>query len=373
MIVLLADLLISSKNKILKSLNHSKYLKSDLDFLHALEMKDCHIDSNNKILLVEINNFHFECLDSIVYYFESLGFGVDVVVRKEANYNNAIKLELGEILSLLNNAQQYDFIFLNTMILSLKTQHHILDLVKQNSKYGILGIYHSISDICKFGDFDNYKSNRYFALRSLKHRWGGVELDGLSCSREIDINFAKNDIATFISIGFPIYHRNFRKNLYRAIENLLSDGIEDFRFILIGRSDFKDLRFQNHISFFKNPSNDELLDILKRSNPHYTLGIFDSFAHRHYLTNSTSGLRQFSLMYSLPFVINERFGISFGFDTNNAILYRSNFFDALKEAIGIINTGKYDTLKSNLQNLNARLNLDSTHLLRERMLELKNK
>ena len=374
MTIFLLDLIHWCKNKIRYLINYKKNLRSDLSFLDSLCSDDLvEISPKAKVLLVEINNFHFECLDSIVYYFQSIGYGVDVVVRVESSYKNATKLELSQILCLLRSPklQSYDFVFLNTMLLSLKLHHHILQLAQIKSKYGILGIYHSINDIYRFRDFKNYNENRYFSLRNLKfHK---IHLNGLSCSKEVDIKFLNNDVATFISIGFPIYHRNFRKRLYSAIEMLLASGIVNFKFILIGRNDFKDLQFNSHILFYKNPTNEYLLQILKLHNPHYTLGIFDNFAHRHYLQTCTSGLRQFSLMYNLPFVISENFGSSFGFDASNAIFFDKNLEYALKNAINIINTNAYSNLKANLCRLNKRLNEDSISLLSQSILELKAK
>lgn len=372
MIVFLIDLFYFAKNRLFRLLNHKKNLKSDLAFLDSLpRLPFCIQNSKSKILLVELNDFHFELLDSIIYYFESLGYEIDVVVRTQSSYQNAIKLDLSQILGLLRDTSKYDFVFLNTMFLSLKTQHHVKTLANINAKYGVLGIYHTISDIYKFGDIASYKEGRIFTLRKMFYR-GGVT-PTLSCSKEVDIKFSKNDIATFVSIGFPLYHRNFRHNLYKTIEKLLKNGIKNFRFILIGRSEFKDLRFRNHISFFLNPTTLELNEILKSHNPHYTLMNFDDFAHKHYLYDSTSGLRQFSLMYNLPFVINKKFGESFGFDKSNAIFYDSNLYEAIYYAIKIINTDKYWNLKSNLHNLNEKLNYDSIALLKSCILKLKDK
>ena len=369
MIVFLLDLFYATKNRILSLLNHKKNLKSDLKFLDSLPKSDFSIKSKSKILLVELNNFHLELLDSIVYYFECLGYEIDIAIRAESDYKNGTKLHLSQILDLLQDTSKYDFVFFNTMFLSLKTQHHIKNLANINAKYGILGIYHTISDIYKFDDIIN--KNRFFALRKLHFR--GVELRTLSCSKEVDIEFDKNNIATFISIGFPLYHRNFREKLYKAIENLLENNICHFRFILIGRNEFKDLRFGEYISFFKNPNIEELHEILKSHNPHYSLGIFDRFAHRHYLYNSTSGLRQFCLSYNLPFVIDKLFGESFGFDESSAIFYDSNMQQSLKYAINIINTDKYKNLKINLHKLNKKLNQDSINALKDCILKLKDK
>ncbi len=374
MIIYLFDLFYFIRNKFFYFINYKKNLNSDLLFLNSINNDTCsNFTPNGNILLVEMNNFHLECIDSIVYYFNMLGYKVDIMLRAEANYNNAIKMELSDILSILQSTkiQSYDFVFLNTMVLSLKLNHHIPKLVNIKSKYGILGIYHTISDIYKFNDIKNYKEKRYFSLRDLQ--FNKINLNGISCSKNVGIKFKRNNIATFISIGFPIYHRNFRKQLYKTIDKLLNDGIVNFKFILIGRSDFRDLKFEQYISFFKNPTNDELLNILKEYNPHYTLGIFDNFAHKHYLMDCTSGLRQFSLMYNLPFVINNNFGISFGFDNSNAIFFDNDLYNALKYAIKNINTQIYDSLKSNLLMLNEKLNKDSIFLLQSYIESLKSK
>lgn len=400
-LVNILDLYYFLKNNINIKIKYKNKISKDRQFLDSIDLDACNKEDskytneflsyiknsnlNKTILLCEMNNFHFELLDSIVYYFSKIGFYTDILLRKDSHYKNTNKniffLDLKDMICAINTPylQKYDFIFFNTITLSLNTQIHIPSIIKPKSKYGILGIYHTISDIERFGDYENYTCNRYFALRPMQYK--NLKLDALSCSVETKSRYKNTryktsesnaKITTFISIGFPVYHLNFRLNLYKIIKSLLNKRITNFRFILVGRAKFKiDASFKDFVLCFTNPSHEELENILHIYHPAYVFGLFDRFAHRHYLEECTSGLRQFCLMYNIPMLINEPFGESFGFDSTNAIIFKNNPMRAIKKALEIIHTEKYNSLCDNLLDLNNKLNQDSINNLHSHIAHIK--
>lgn len=375
----LIDLIYFVKNTITIKITHNKRFKNDLLFLDSFKITPPHshvynnefleyLENTNlkkSILIVELNNFHIELLDSLIYYFTKLGYKCDCLLREEVNFKakNSYNLSLRNMIDSLNNQRisKYDFVFFNTMFLSLNTQIHISKLLDIKSKFGILGIYHTISDYLKYED-SSKNDNRFFILRPIECK--NIKLKPLSCSikRKTNKVLKKSNIVTFLSIGFPVYHLNFRLNLFKIIKYLLKNNITNFRFILIGRSDLEINKFSDFIFTFKNPSDSKLEKILKIYDPNYIFMIFDTFAHRHYLNSVTSGLRMFSLQHNIPFVINSPFGESFGFSNKNAIIF-NNPKNAILKAIKIKNTSDYKSLKENLSYFNDKLNLDSMHYL----------
>lgn len=123
-----------------------------------------------------------------------------------------------------------------------------------------------------------------------------------------------------------------------------------------------------NVNFYCNPSIKELSLLIKQA--HFVFGLYDSFAHRHYLGDSTSGLRQIALSYNLPFVINAPFAKAFGFSKNNAIIYHAPLV-GIKYAISIAKSAKYIELKENLARLREKLIQDSLHNLKTAIKRIK--
>ncbi|RAX52468.1 hypothetical protein CCY99_07425 [Helicobacter sp. 16-1353] len=454
-LIRLLDLFYYLKGELIAKITHKKRLKKDIEFLNSLgldlssknlklrksrnvessveskNLKSKNLESKNpkssksppKILICEVNNFHLETLGSIAFYFHSLGFLVDILARKEeekilqdelkslkVNISaiNISALNLGDMLKKLDSISlsKYDFVFFNTMILSLSTQIHILNLVNPKPKYGLLGIYHTIGDIERFGDFKNYEEGRYFALRAMKYK--NLKLDFLSCSvvkiadfrtdSKISFGLESNgeskpnfkvesklesridkqaEHITFLSIGFPIFHRNFRRNLYKIVRTLrpknpTKEPMKIPRFILIGRNKLEiNPKFSKYILSFGNPSNAELESILRDFKPDFIFGFYDKFAHRHYLSQCTSGMRSFSLSYNIPFVINREFGVAFGFSDENAIFYDNDASLGIKNAINL-SPKDYQQLCKNLSFLNKNLTKESIQNLKTHIENIKN-
>lgn len=368
LLIFLLDLILCIKRYIKEKLEYKKLLAQDRAFLNSidstkLDSKKYDLDSfashlktmqeSSRILLIELNNFHFETIEALKWYLNKLNFNVDIALRAEyRGHIPSFRLRLEDMIKLLKSKEirKYRFIFFNTMILELKTQHSIYEFIESSN---IFGIYHTISDIEKFGDY----KNRYFALRDIRYK--GITLKGLNLSKPDICNknhIDSNGEIVFLSIGFPIYHRGFRERLKSLLDYLESKNITNFKFILVGRAKFK-LEHKN-ISFIQNPSDDVLEEILLKA--HFIFGIYDRFAHRHYIRLCTSGQRQLSLGYNIPLIINEPFASAFGFSNENAVIFREN-----SDILEVISPKYYQSLKHNLLILDKKLRDQSLLNLKE--------
>lgn len=363
-LIFLSDLLAFLRQIIRAKMQYSKLYKQDMEFLANISSNNnCFIEHlktlepDSRILVVELNSFHLETLEALSYYFNKLGFKMDLLLQEGYEGNlEAFKLKLEDILAALRSEEikKYKFIFFNTMVLALREQHSIHGFITHNK---IFGIYHTISDIERFKDY----RERYFALRDIAYK--NITLKGLNLSKppcEIEAREAKYKEITFLSIGFPIYHRGFRERLKSLLKYLESKNINNARFIIIGKDMFK--LEHKYITFIKSPSNKRLDEILRKV--HFIFGIYDSFAHRYYLRLCTSGQRQLSLGYNLPLVINEPFASAFGFSKENAVIFNKN--SDILEALSLKN---YDLLKQNLSRLDRDLREQSLKNLKEKLEE----
>ncbi|RDU62097.1 hypothetical protein [Helicobacter sp. MIT 14-3879] len=395
-LILIADIFYFIKGLFLNFKNHKLGFKKDMEFLNSikefnirtkeddLEFFLNHIKSVNKnsILLIEMNTFHTETLEALIDYFTLLNFSVDVLIRREIIDFKAFKLDLKNMIYALNSKDiaKYKIVFFNTMILELNTYHSIHSFLNINTKVG--GIYHTISDIKKFRDY----KNNYFALRNIKYK--NISLKGLNLSSNYNFNRnINNNIITFISIGFPIYHRGFKEKLKSIIKYLKKSNISNIRFILVGKEAYSIKGLENmqikvflnnealcennldsiSLYIYQNPSKKLLHSLILQS--HYVLGLYDRFAHRHYLNTSTSGQRQISLGYNVPLIINEPFASNFNFTSKEACIFKGNK-DILK-AIKLVNSEQYLKLKKNLYSLFLKLREESKNNLEEFLKEVK--
>ena len=121
-------------------------------------------------MIIEPNPFHGEVIPGVIHYFNLLGYKIKLFVRNELIKEKLIPNVFfdGEISTFntkdvkqifdTDNINEYDFIFFT----SLEYQNEedlLVDFVTYNdldihTKYGILGIYHSI--IFPFSFFDNF-------------------------------------------------------------------------------------------------------------------------------------------------------------------------------------------------------------------------
>ncbi len=365
-LITLADMFYFAKNTLIAHLRKKQEIEISRDAKSVLH----NINTANKsILIVEPNVYHTETLDSLIFYCKQLDFEVDLLLREEINDTNNLHnttqvrhifyASLSNLIASIRNTQDYDFVFFNTMVLD---STYLLNIAMPKAKYGFLGLIHTLQHIKKFHMQDN--CDRFFALRENINTKFNIPTLSMSVPKS-QYKPQNSNIITFISIGYLIYHKAFHWTLKSAVDALKKQGIDNIRFVLVGRNALScifDIHDNNIINMIVNPPTlDEVLEVYT---PHFIFGLYDKFAHRHYLSGVTSGLRNLSLERNIPMLINEPFASSFGFNKTNAIIFNNNAYKAIFNAIQIANSPSYEHLKANLKTLNDTLISHSLHNLK---------
>lgn len=343
-------------------------------------------------MIIEPNPFHGEVIPGVIHYFNLLGYKIKLFVRNELIKEKLIPNVFfdGEISTFntkdvkqifdTDNINEYDFIFFT----SLEYQNEedlLVDFVTYNdldihTKYGILGIYHSINFLNIFGTRSLAEEGRVFCLSEFQRIMPSINV--LNPHYFKDLNYVEEnmlrepkDIVKIAMLGnmfksdivakavkklskkekgkIRFFHtggqkrKGFKKNIkkkFKLIIYYLLSKINDRwegrvfedKVIEMGRLDFPDLfDFLGKIDYLLMP-----LD-------HHT------YEGMHYISVSTSGTKQISLGMGIPVICNETIGKQYGFDSDNAILYTENQLeDALRKVLEI-KANECNRIKSNLQ------------------------
>lgn len=139
-----------------------------------------------KVLIIEPHPYHNEVLPGFVKYFQDLNYQVDVMLREEVykekvfckykNKPNILPYELFKIKELLSkdSIKEYDFLFCSSLEFLHKNPSDSKSNVKgkfvdflgfiPKTKFGMLGVYHTIDFIKQFDDYNLLNDGRIFTL-----------------------------------------------------------------------------------------------------------------------------------------------------------------------------------------------------------------
>jgi hypothetical protein len=349
---------------------------------------------NKRILLIEPNLFHAEVIPGIVKYFEDIGYRADVFIRHPllkdnvfCRCQNHIHIQIydfSDIRRLLSaeNVRSYDFIFFSSMEFMLDgVLANILQYLGfiPKTKYGILGIYHTTSHIDLFQDYRMMNEGRFFCFSDFQiHNYTISVLNPHYFGCFNDVPHKKGIVCVgnaFDAYMLPdalykIYNQKIRPlriTRYGGKNHTAYQKIKEFIKGIIIRvlSPFSAYFMKKHllrkcviqmgrVSFEKLYSAlVECKYILVLVNPR-------DKSHKHYMTYTTSGIKQIILGFGKIPIIHEEVASKYGFDRTNSILYNdTNISSALLAAdlndnVDMISS--INALKDNIYNL-SRTNL----------------
>ena len=365
-------------------------------------------------MIVEPNPFHGEVVLGIVHYFNLLGYRIKLYIRKELMEEklvtsicfdgevSIIDIENIDKIFSYNNTKEYDFVFFTS--LEYQNEEHLLvDFISYyklniKTKYGILGIYHTISFINIFGAKKLAEEGRIFCLSEFQKIISSVNVLNPHCFKNSDyisesyIKKAKTDLIKIAILGnmlkpdiiakamkklsteeqkkIIVYHtggqkirgidkvikRKLKSIIYRFLEKL-NDRWEgkayETRIIEMGRLNFPDLfNFLKQIDYLLLP-----LD-------------YHTYEGMHYISVSTSGTKQISLGMNIPIICNEIIGEQYGFNEYNAILYAENHLEIALRKILSINIDEQNGIKKNLKETAQQIEKMSLENLRNSIVKL---
>lgn len=322
-----------------------------------------------KIMLLEPNPYHGEVLPGLVKYFEDLDYVVDVYMREEVINDNPFcrynirgditgySLSNAKELLSSNNIGEYDFLFLSSME---RCENGVvvrfLDEIGflPRTKYGVLGMYHTNFLIQRFSDYQMQNQNRlffisefqtigfnyvnvlspiYYGTNLVRYRKRKKKINLLVVGSGMDIPMLQQaywklsfDERKKLEIRYIGRGKESKPNKLLDYLHVVSSTVREWRFP--GQRKCKDFVDLGEVCF------DQMYSEIEQSD--YILVLLDPELqnHRHYISSSTSGIRQLILGFSKISIIHEKIARRYEIGDECCIGFISGKLHvALKEAI----------------------------------------
>ena len=332
------------------------------DVFDTETIKKLGIAKNNKnALLVEINDFHGECLPGYCKYLLDLGYNVDVLVNKNLEKESPMRVFNGnplvntkyiadkQIYDLLNSDAVNDYevcLFNSHMIYTDVGFQSVFNFIKaRHKKTKFICVEHRLEYLpeltCKANalvlkKFNNHKNT--FEVNP--HYFGEVQKHN------------KNRIVNFVVAGNIQKARKNFDLLIDSVKELVDSGINNFKITVIGKGKLDNLP-ENIKKFFDVKGRLSYPDLYNFvSNADFFMTLLDPklAEHDRYLNLGTSG--SFQLIYGLniPCLIASKFAKVHHFSSKNAVCYNKNseVVSAMKRCINMTDS-EYDELKDGLK------------------------
>ena len=316
------------------------------------------------VLIIEPNPYHAETLAGHCKYFTDLGYNVDVFMLFE-NYRefpmcrylinpprifagSEDDLEKWVSFSILS---QYDFIFFSSY--TYKCAKNVFHKFKKivPAKYGFLGVEHDIlyKSCSIFPEIsDALHENRLFVLSDIPdvprlnpHYFG-----------EIKITPKNKNTIVFTAVG--VIDSLFKNHylLLDAISVLLKQGITNFKIVIIGAGKLDiPSHLQQYVEMRGRLNFPDMYEAIEQTD--FLLGLMDihNLHHHCYLNGQASGIVQLALGFKKPLVINDIFGVHYGFSDETALLYKENALGEAMAAALELTVADYKAMQTNLSGL----------------------
>lgn len=319
-----------------------------------------------RIMLLEPNLYHGEVLPGIVKYFEDLDYLVDVYIREEIIEQNAfcryrirghiVGYSLNEVKELFNSEhmKEYDFLFLSSMEHSEKgVMTRFLDEIGfiPQTKYGVLGLYHTNYLIDTFKDYNMQNAERLFFISGFQKKsynnvnilppiyFGTNQIRRKRHSHKSSLLVVGSgmDISMLQEAYWKLSSYERKKLEIRYIgqmqEHSLKNCLYNYSVAIKGMfmPRFRRCRnFENigKVSFERMYTEVEQADFI--------LVLLDpkQEKHKHYIWSSTSGIRQLIWGFSKVSILHDQIARVYDFSNDACITFEDGkLCDALKEAI----------------------------------------
>ena len=319
-----------------------------------------HRIKDNRVLLVEFNDYHGECIPGFYKYLRKLNYDIDLLVNEGIYKEKALDMInssnvyhcgvelMGQLLQHIL-IEQYEVIIFNSNAFTWKEKWHTV-LKEFPFLHNYLDKIYVLEHQLEFLDKKLLEKEHVFVLTdklSLDKR-----LIPVNCHWFGNSNLSpKNKVTRFISVGaIDSTRRNFRI-LLNAVECLYNKGITNFHISVIGlgKLDGIDPKIRQFFSVLGRVSYTAMYSEMRKSDFYLSLLDPDNPDHNRYITMGTSGSFQLIYGFSKPCLIAEKFADVYGFMSDNAIVYRENkeLASAMQKAIDMTDVG-YERMRSNL-------------------------
>lgn len=336
---------------------------------------------DNTVLVVEVNNYHSELLPGIVYYFTKLGFNVDVLVYYKEfklnplgmyNQNEKVRVfSVGQDLTrcLLSNdiVKNYSYVYFNSDLIDY---HYKKISILEYIEYSVLdrkkcifmshhpdkADFEKNDKVCILGNFDFNGKGR--AVQVLPINFGKIRIK------------EKHLVTTFIVVGNIDKKRKNFQMLIDGCEQLLRDGVRNFRIIVVAKQGNFDVpeRLKQHIEFKGCLSYASLYRHMMYSD--FILSLLDPKIEEHIRYKKSGITGSILLMHGFrrPCIMEQSFADTYKLNLSNSVLYETNsqFAVAMKRAI-YMTAQEYSRMQCALSELSMELIDDSLNNLKKIM------
>jgi len=369
-----------------------------------------------KIFLIEPNPYHTEVLPGIVKYFSDIQYTVDVYIQNKLLMDNAFCLypepinlhgyDFHEIKSLLGlkNISEYDFVFFSSM--EFTTDGGIYNIIQHLgfipvSKYGVLAMYHTTSHIDYFEDHNMGKEGRLFcispfqmkkySIKSLTPVFFGADRKLTSDSKDSIIcvgnafdgkmlGEALRKMPRKKNMAIPKIHlygrrhsnnTSFRKHMILKLKSNVGRLMVRSKVLCSLSSIFisenkknKIIEFYYMQKYVKKKGgvsfNKLFAEIMKNK---YALVLINprSKNHEHYMSYTTSGIKQIILGFNRVPIIHKQVAEKYGFNNSNSITFDDT---SLGEVLLSLDDKKYMDKFLALRQLQEQIFSQSLHNLK---------
>lgn len=323
-----------------------------------------HSKKTNKVLIVEFNWYHGECIPGFFKYLKDLNYEVDLLINERLYQENVLDVincknvyhcdvELMGLLLQYIFIERYGIVIFNSNAFTWEE--------KENWKW--------FTVLQEFPFFRNYLDKIYVLEHQMEHidktllEMGHVFVltDKLPLDkRVIPVNChwfgngslpMKNKVVRFITVGAINPKRRNLKVLLDAVETLYDNGITDFHITVIGLGKLDNInpKIRQFFSMLGRVSYSDMYAEMRKSDFYLSLLDPENPEHDRYITSGTSGSFQLIYGFSKPCLIAEKFADIYGFTSDNAVVYKGNkeLVVAMLKAIDMTDVG-YERMRSNL-------------------------
>lgn len=297
----------------------------------------------NRVLLVEVNDFHAEVIAGYLAYFQQSGYAVDVLinakiekekpfVRQDMQKVNVFSCGAYGIRKILNSEKlnEYKCIFIMSAILY---PSYVLDEYRK-LKYlkNICVVEHDLKDVKSHQEEDLCEKGRLITLGKFNR---GVFVN--PCRFGQVAYTEKNKETRFIVVGAINAAFKNHQILIDAIKELSARG-KSFKVVVIGNGKLRCLpeNVAAHIEFKGRLSFPKMFDELEKAD--FYLPLLDDLneKHKRYVTTGVTGSAQLIYAFAKIPVIQTYFADFYRFTDENAVLYASELTKAMADAIDVL-------------------------------------
>lgn len=322
---------------------------------------------DNKVLVIEANRGHGECIPGYVKYLLELGYKVEVLVL-EAVYKEK------PLAGINDNSAQIHGVSLRVMqeILKHRKCQFFKKIVFISSR--VLIKKYSISmRVDKLFNCINKYAEKVIMLEhaieetigepKVKYRITVLAKTQLDVNKDIhmayvnsnyfveDYNHVKGEGDERITFAMVGYIGDKKEVLLESFKYLDEKGYSSYKIVVAGRDIELNLedKYKDKIEFLGWLTYEEMYEVLKKVDFYLPLLDINNEGHKKFLKERTSGGFQLIYGFEIPALIEKSFGESHELNTSNSIIYDDNDIGKAMERAIAMSGEEYQKLRENLR------------------------